>query len=102
MNETEVSLGTIDWAPLKHGKTLWRIGEADRLAAGFKLADAPRAYDNFLKSPDTLDFTIGKSKEADWFYCQRPKSNYRIHFKVKKIEGDSCYLSLATDRKSVV
>lgn len=102
VNETEVSLGTIDWAPLKHGKTLWRIGEADHLAAGFKLADAPRAYDNFLKSPDTLDFTIGKSKDADWFYCQRPKSNYRIHFKLKKIEGDSCYLSLATAATSLL
>lgn len=102
VNDAEVNLGTIDWAPLKHGKTLWRIGEADRLAAGFKLADAPRAYDNFLKSPDTLDFTIGKSKDADWFYCQRPKSNYRIHFKVKKIEGDSCYLSLATAATSLL
>lgn len=102
VNDAEVELGTIDWAPLKHGKTLWRIGEADRLAAGFKLADVPRAYDNFLKSPDTLDFTIGKSKDADWFYCQRPKSNYRIHFKVKKIEGDSCYLSLATAATSLL
>lgn len=102
VNDAKVELGTIDWAPLKHGKTLWRIGEADRLAAGFKLADAPRAYDNFLKAPETIDFTIGKSKDADWFYCQRPKSNYRIHFKVKKIEGDSCYLSLATAATSLL
>ncbi len=102
VNDAEVELGTIGWAPLKHGKTLWRIGEADRLAAGFKLADAPRAYDNFLKSPDTLDFTIGKSKDADWFYCQRPKSNYRIHFKVKKIEGDSCHLTLSTAASSLL
>lgn len=92
----QVNVGTIDWKPLKHGVTLWRIGEADRLSAGFQLSDAPRAYDNFLQSPDTLDFTIGKSKAQDWFYCQRAKSSYRVHFRVKKIEGDSCYLTLAT------
>ena len=94
--DAKTDVGTIDWAPLKHGRTLWRIGEADRLAAGFGMSDAPRAYDNFLKAPDTLDFTIGKNKDKDWFYCQRPKSSYRVHFTVKKIEGDSCYLTLAT------
>lgn len=98
----KVNLGTIDWAPRKHGKTLWRIGEADRLAAGFRLSDAPRAYGNFLQSPDTLDYTIGKSKDSDWFYCQRPKSNYRVHFSIKKIEGDSCYLTLSAAASSLL
>ena len=97
VNASAVNLGTIDWTPVKHGKTLWRIGEADRLSAGFFLSDAPRAYDNFLRSPDTLHFTIGKSLESrDWFFCQRPKSSYHIHFALSKIQGDSCYLTLAS------
>jgi len=96
VSDLQTELGTIDWSPRKHGKTLWRIGEADRVAAGFGMSDAQRAYDNFMKAPDTLDYTIGKSKDRDWFYCQRPKSSYRVHFTVKKIEGDTCYLTLAT------
>lgn len=98
-----LELGTIDWAPVKHGKTLWRIGEADRLSAGFRMSDAPRAYDNFLQAPDTLDFTIGKSKEQeDWFFCQRPKSSYRVHFTIKKVQGDTCYLTLASAATSLL
>ena len=93
---TDTHLGTIDWAPAKHGTTLWRIGEADRQAGGFALSDAPRAYDNALRCPKDLTFTIGKSNEhTDWYFCQPAKGVWKIKFQVKKIKGDSVYFTAA-------
>ena len=91
-----VNVGTIEWAPSKHGTTLWRIGEADRKATGFALSDVPRAYDNALKCPKDLTFTIGKSKEkTDWYFCQPAKGTWTVRFQVKKIQGDSVYFTAA-------
>ena len=96
VSEDDTRLGTINWAPVKHGTTLWRIGEADRKAAGVALSDVPRAYDNALKCPKDLTFTIGKSREkTDWYFCQPAKGAWQVRFQVKKIKGDSVYFTAA-------
>lgn len=88
-----VDLGTIGWAPEKHGTLLWQIGEADRMTDGFGGSDLPRDYSNAKRSPLNLTYTIGKSKPADWFYVQGPKSSWDIHFTLKQVKGDSVYLT---------
>lgn len=88
-----VDLGTIEWAPEKHGTLLWQIGEADRMTDGFGGSDLPRDYSNAKRSPLNLTYTIGKSKPADWYYVQGPKSSWDIHFTLKQVKGDSVYLT---------
>jgi rhamnogalacturonan endolyase len=71
----ETDLGELRWEPVRHGKTLWQIGVADRSSAEFKGGDDYRHYDNFARYPkefpDDVTFTVGKSKEADdWNFAQ--------------------------------
>jgi rhamnogalacturonan endolyase len=82
-------LGTLDWQPVTHGKTLWQIGVADRSTREFKGGDDVRHYSNFIRYgkdfPDDVTFVIGKSDPArDWnfaqwgWYMKRPY--WRIQF----------------------
>ena len=89
----EVNVGTISWAPEKQGRLVWRIGEADRMTDGFGGWDLPRDYSNAKRSPLQQTYVIGKSKPADWYYVQCPKSEWSVVFDMKKIEGDSVYLT---------
>ena len=68
-------LGTIEWQPVMHGKTIWEIGKADRSSDEFKDGDNFRHYDNFIRYvknfPDDVSFVIGKSSEKrDWNFAQ--------------------------------
>jgi rhamnogalacturonan endolyase len=81
----EVDFGTIQWTPPTHGKTLWQVGTADRLAGEFRHGDEPRAYglwNHYTKDfPDGVNFEIGKSKErTDWNFAQFPGSTWKILF----------------------
>ena len=88
-----LDLGTVEWAPEKHGKLLWMIGEADRMTDGFGGSDLPRDYSNAKQLPLNLSYIIGKSKPSDWYYVQGPKSSWDIHFTLKQVKGDSVYLT---------
>jgi rhamnogalacturonan endolyase len=71
----ETDLGELKWEPIKHGKTLWQIGVADRTPHEFKGGDNYRHYDNFLRYakefPEDVTFVVGKSKEKeDWNFAQ--------------------------------
>jgi rhamnogalacturonan endolyase len=71
----KTDVGTLDWKPVTHGKTLWQIGMPDRGTAEFKRGDDVRHYDNFQRYlqdfPNDVTFTIGTSKESDdWNFCQ--------------------------------
>jgi rhamnogalacturonan endolyase len=70
-----LDLGTLDWEPIKHGRTLWQIGVADRSTREFRGGDDVRHYDNFIRYatdfPDDVTFVIGKSQESrDWNFAQ--------------------------------
>jgi rhamnogalacturonan endolyase len=93
VSEKNVNIGTVEWAPEKHGKLLWQIGEADRKTDGFGGSDLPRDYSNAKHSPLNLTYTIGKSSLSDWYYVQGPKSSWDIHFTLKQLKGDSVYLT---------
>src|SRR5207253_3222313 len=71
----DTDLGELEWQPVKHGRTLWQIGIADRSSHEFKGGDNYRHYGNYLRYPrefpDDVTFVIGKSKEsADWNFAQ--------------------------------
>jgi len=89
----QVALGTINWQPEKHGRLVWQIGEADRMTDGFGGWNLPRDYSNAKQSPLKQTYVIGKNKPADWYYVQGPKSEWSVVFDMKKIDGDSVYLT---------
>jgi rhamnogalacturonan endolyase len=68
-------LGELVWRPVKHGRTLWQIGTADRSTREFKGGDDARHYENYARYPrefpDDVTFVIGKSRERDdWNFAQ--------------------------------
>ena len=88
----KMNIGTVKWAPKKYENLLWRIGEADRLSDGFKLADSPRAYGLFNLVPDSLTYVVGKSNPAeDWYFIESRKGScWTIVFDLDKTyEGDA-------------
>lgn len=85
-------MGTLNWVPVTHGKTLWQLGVADRTTKEFKWGDHKRNYVVFNDPPAYLNFTIGKSQESeDWFYAQTKKGSWNILF-----TADSTYQGNAT------
>lgn len=69
------NVGSIDWKPITHGKTLWQIGKPDRSTQEFANGMDVRHYINYLiygeKFPNDVTFTVGKSKEdKDWNFAQ--------------------------------
>lgn len=90
-------VGTLNWSLPKFGKTLWRIGEADRMANGFKLSDHKRQYGMFNEVPAVLTFTIGKSNEkTDWYYAQTKNGKWNIEFNLDQNYQQPLRLTIAT------
>jgi rhamnogalacturonan endolyase len=81
-------LGELEWRPVKHGRTLWQIGTADRFSHEFKGGDNYRHYGNWLRYPrefpDDVTFVIGKSKEStDWNFAQWSWYNKKPYWTVQ-------------------
>jgi rhamnogalacturonan endolyase len=79
-NQT-AQLGTLDWKPVTHGRTLWQIGTPDRSTEEFRggaddtSLNGMRHWANFMRYPtdfpNDVTFVIGKSREqTDWNYAQ--------------------------------
>ncbi|MBP3757768.1 MAG: hypothetical protein J6I61_10885 [Prevotella sp.] len=82
VNGSSTDLGTIQWTVDKFDQTLFRLGESDRLTDGFKLSDAPRAYENYQQVPASLTFTVGENDPAnDWYYAQVKAGKWTVKFK---------------------
>lgn len=67
-------LGTLEWRPVSHGRTLWQIGRPDRSTQEFAHGLDYRHYTNYLRYaenfPDDVTFTVGKSREdRDWNFA---------------------------------
>ena len=90
----KLSLGEVDWSPVKHNQLLWQIGKADRMSGEFKFGNEGRSRTWISKVPANLKFTIGKSKEAeDWYYAQ-PAGNWDIVFNLDKVPSGRAYLTM--------
>ena len=89
-------VGTINWNLEKYGTTLWRIGEADHYAKGYKFSDRHRAYGVCKEVPEDLTFTIGKSKESeDWYYAQTKNGYWNILFNIDQTYTEPLRLTIA-------
>jgi len=91
-----MDLGTLTWSPGRNGRTLWRIGTADRTAAEFRLGDLPRQYGLFDQVPADLTYTIDQSTEAnDWYYAQTHVGTWTIAFDLRRVPvGDTAVLTM--------
>ncbi|MDE3237160.1 MAG: hypothetical protein KGO81_14510 [Bacteroidota bacterium] len=88
-------LGKLQWQPVRYGKQLWQIGIADRKTTGFALSNHKRNYSVFKMPPANLTYTIGKSKESDWYYAQTKPGTWTIEFNNIETFNDSATLTLA-------
>lgn len=92
---TTTSTGSLLWQPRTHGNTLWQLGIADRTTRGFQLSNHAREYGLFDLVPDTLNFTIGKSKTTDWYYAQTKPGSWNIHFPLTTTYKKTATLTIA-------
>ncbi len=68
-------LGRLSWTPPRRAQTLWQIGTPDRSTAEFRFGDRMRQFGlwwRYLEEKGTADlnYTIGVSSPADWYYAQ--------------------------------
>lgn len=79
-----VDLGVIEWEPVRYGKQLWDIGQADRSSSEFLKGDGANywrwgwGFRYALLFPNDITYTIGKSdSRKDWFFQQVPHVDNR-------------------------
>jgi rhamnogalacturonan endolyase len=68
-------LGRLSWTPPRRAQTLWQIGTPDRSTAEFRFGDRMRQFGlwwRYLEEKGTADlnYTVGASAPADWYYAQ--------------------------------
>lgn len=81
VSESDIDLGEISWIPQKYEKLLWRIGDNDRLSAGYKYSDTLRSYGLYNFPPSNLEYFIhSSSPEKDWYYAQTKAGSWVINF----------------------
>lgn len=77
-------------------KLLWQLGTATRTAKGYRYAGELRNYKWMSMPPETLNFTIGSSKESeDWYYAQSRPGTWYLHFHLEQLPEHTCYLVTA-------
>lgn len=72
-----LSLGNLEWKPLRYGKQLWEIGVPNRKGSEFYMGDKYFHWGMYLLYaklfPNDVDYTIGKSDfHKDWYFEQVP------------------------------
>ena len=75
---TSVGVGTLEWQPVRYGKTIWEIGVPDRTAREFRHGDHYWQWGLYFKYADEftndVNFVIGQSNpRTDWNYVQPPR-----------------------------
>lgn len=74
---TTVSLGELDWTPVRHGRQIWEVGVPNRTATEFAGGDRFFEPDITLQYaqmfPNDVTYTIGESTPGeDWFFAHVP------------------------------
>lgn len=87
-------LGNVAWDAPYHPNLIFQIGKPDRLAGEYKLGNGPREVNLLRQVPENVEFTIGKSKEAeDWYFAQNG-GTWTVNFNVDKVPTGNCYLTI--------
>ncbi|KAF4814477.1 Rhamnogalacturonate lyase [Colletotrichum siamense] len=81
-NDAMTDLGTLIWG-VPNVTTIFRIGEFDRTAYGFRFGGAPREYGLAELCSAYITYEVGQSDPSDWCYAQTQKGNWTIKFPVE-------------------
>lgn len=77
-------LGTLAWAVSGRAQ-LFRVGDLDRYAYGFRDGGAPRAHALADDCPADLTYAVGSSGVGDWCFAQSKVGNWTIAFDVANL-----------------
>lgn len=73
------NLGRLTWSVPTNRKKILQIGAFDKKATGFANS-GPHVHGLTEKSPANLTFTVGKSKDADWYYASSKLGTWDVVF----------------------
>jgi rhamnogalacturonan endolyase len=104
-----VSLGTLDWVPVRYGRQVWQIGVPDRSAAEFRHGDHYWQWGLYnlypQEFPNGVNFVVGKSDwSKDWNYVQPPQkgpdgkytgTTWQVTFNMPAVSAGTATLRLA-------
>ncbi|KAN0105853.1 polysaccharide lyase family 4 protein [Hyaloscypha variabilis] len=65
---------------------VWRIGDFDRKALGFRYGGAPREHALVEKCPANLTFVVGVSKVENWYSAQSSVGSWTVSFNLTASE----------------
>jgi rhamnogalacturonan endolyase len=96
---TRTELASSVWRTDARGKTIFQIGTFDRKTVGFKNGGAPYQHGLVEESPANLTYTVGVSKESDWYFAQSALGAWTVRFLVDdgdiKVRGSAAILSVS-------
>lgn len=72
-------LKDLRWVVPKNHRKIFQIGAFDKKATGFANS-GPHVHGLTEKSPANLTFTVGTSKEADWYYASSKLGSWDVVF----------------------
>lgn len=80
----QTGVGSLEWQPVRYGKTVWQIGVPDRTAREFRHGDHYWQWGLYYKYvdefPNDVNFVIGRSNwRTDWNYVQPPRISRRTN-----------------------
>jgi rhamnogalacturonan endolyase len=78
-----IELEPLIWKTNAKRKQIFQIGTFDRKALGFKYGGAPYQHGLVEQSPANLTYTVGKSKENDWYFAQSALGAWVVRFSLE-------------------
>ncbi|KAF4468420.1 rhamnogalacturonate lyase [Fusarium albosuccineum] len=79
-----LNLGQLDWKVKDKKNRIWQVGAFDKTARGFKNGGVPYQHGVTEESPANLTFTVGESKDSDWYYASSAIGTWTIKFDLSK------------------
>jgi rhamnogalacturonan endolyase len=78
-------LGNVKWQLPTRGVNMFRVGDFDRKALGFKYGGAPYQHALVANCPANILYTVGQSNMSDWCFGQTYVGNWTVRFYVDSI-----------------
>ncbi|TQN66095.1 Rhamnogalacturonate lyase [Colletotrichum shisoi] len=75
-----LNLGQLTWGVPPTSKRVFQVGEFDKKAGGFRNGGVPYQHGAAAQSPANLTFTVGKSRDSDWYFAQSALGKWTIEF----------------------
>ncbi|KAJ0161309.1 Rhamnogalacturonate lyase [Colletotrichum tanaceti] len=79
--DATLDLGRLTWGvPGRERERVFQVGEFDKKADGFRNGGVPYQHGAAALSPANLTFTVGKSRDSDWYFAQSALGKWTIEF----------------------